>query len=212
MVARTVERTQVFVGCVTSLAGTVLVAAPDRVCGRLGLEGQERATRALRDLRSRARPRSAARAPALAVDARPGGAERRPGRLPAPRGAAVRRAHRPRARRRAAAGADRRRRGDRPGAPSRRVLGPRAGRPAPTLSGRAVSRPAHGDRWSSHASGRQTGGMARFSLDGLAHPIVQAPMGGGASTPALAAAVSVLVVWASSRLVTGLRPRCGRTS
>jgi nitronate monooxygenase len=30
----------------------------------------------------------------------------------------------------------------------------------------------------------------RFSLDRLAHPIVQAPMGGGPSTPALAAAVS----------------------
>jgi nitronate monooxygenase len=29
-----------------------------------------------------------------------------------------------------------------------------------------------------------------FALDGLAHPIVQAPMGGGPSTPALAAAVS----------------------
>lgn len=32
--------------------------------------------------------------------------------------------------------------------------------------------------------------MARFTLDGLANPIVQAPMGGGPSTPALAAAVS----------------------
>jgi nitronate monooxygenase len=31
--------------------------------------------------------------------------------------------------------------------------------------------------------------MARFSLDSLEHPIVQAPMGGGPSTPALAAAV-----------------------
>jgi nitronate monooxygenase len=32
--------------------------------------------------------------------------------------------------------------------------------------------------------------VARFRLDALAHPIVQAPMGGGPSTPALAAAVS----------------------
>jgi nitronate monooxygenase len=32
--------------------------------------------------------------------------------------------------------------------------------------------------------------MPRFRLDELAHPIVQAPMGGGPSTPALAAAVS----------------------
>lgn len=32
--------------------------------------------------------------------------------------------------------------------------------------------------------------MARFTLDALVHPIVQAPMGGGPSTPALAAAVS----------------------
>lgn len=32
--------------------------------------------------------------------------------------------------------------------------------------------------------------MSRFALDVLAHPIVQAPMGGGPSTPALAAAVS----------------------
>lgn len=32
--------------------------------------------------------------------------------------------------------------------------------------------------------------MARFNLDALARPIVQAPMGGGPSTPALAAAVS----------------------
>jgi nitronate monooxygenase len=32
--------------------------------------------------------------------------------------------------------------------------------------------------------------MAPFVLDALAHPIVQAPMGGGPSTPALAAAVS----------------------
>src|SRR4051794_8945171 len=32
--------------------------------------------------------------------------------------------------------------------------------------------------------------MARFSLDSLAEPIVQAPLAGGASTPALAAAVS----------------------
>ena len=47
MVARIVERTPLFVGCVTSVAGTVLVAAPDRVCDRLGLEGQRRAMRAL---------------------------------------------------------------------------------------------------------------------------------------------------------------------
>ena len=47
MVARTVERTPLFVGCVTSLAGTVLVAAPDRVCDGLGLDGQKRAIRAL---------------------------------------------------------------------------------------------------------------------------------------------------------------------
>ena len=33
-------------------------------------------------------------------------------------------------------------------------------------------------------------GMATFKLDALVHPIVQAPMGGGPSTPALAAAVS----------------------
>src|SRR4051812_420078 len=32
--------------------------------------------------------------------------------------------------------------------------------------------------------------MPRFSLDSLEHPIVQAPLAGGASTPALAAAVS----------------------
>ena len=32
--------------------------------------------------------------------------------------------------------------------------------------------------------------MALFTLDALTHPIVQAPMGGGSSTPALAAAVS----------------------
>jgi nitronate monooxygenase len=32
--------------------------------------------------------------------------------------------------------------------------------------------------------------MARFAVDSLAYPIVQAPMGGGPSTPALAAAVS----------------------
>src|SRR5919204_306981 len=31
--------------------------------------------------------------------------------------------------------------------------------------------------------------MARFSLDELEHPIIQAPLGGGPSTPALAAAV-----------------------
>src|SRR5918997_1050976 len=37
---------------------------------------------------------------------------------------------------------------------------------------------------------RHSVGMARFSFDALAVPIVQAPMGGGASTPALAAAVS----------------------
>ena len=47
MVARTVERTPLFVGCVTSLAGTMLVAAPDRVCDGLGLDGQKRAIRAL---------------------------------------------------------------------------------------------------------------------------------------------------------------------
>ncbi len=47
MVARTVERTPLFVACVTSLAGTVLVAAPDRVCDRLGLDGQKRAIRAV---------------------------------------------------------------------------------------------------------------------------------------------------------------------
>lgn len=34
------------------------------------------------------------------------------------------------------------------------------------------------------------GAMAIFTLDALIHPIVQAPMGGGPSTPALAAAVS----------------------
>ena len=39
-------------------------------------------------------------------------------------------------------------------------------------------------------SARHTGGVTPFSLDTLVHPIVQAPMGGGPSTPALAAAVS----------------------
>ena len=47
MLARTVERTPLFVGCVTSLAETVPSAAPDRVCDGLGLEGQEWAMRAL---------------------------------------------------------------------------------------------------------------------------------------------------------------------
>ena len=37
---------------------------------------------------------------------------------------------------------------------------------------------------------RHSAGMAPFTFETLAVPIVQAPMGGGASTPALAAAVS----------------------
>jgi hypothetical protein len=45
MVAPTVERAPLFVGCVTLLAGTVLVAAADRVCDGLGLDGQKRAVR-----------------------------------------------------------------------------------------------------------------------------------------------------------------------
>ena len=47
MIARTVERTPVFVGCVTTLAGTALVAVPGRVCDTLGLDGQTRAIRAI---------------------------------------------------------------------------------------------------------------------------------------------------------------------
>ena len=41
------ERTPVFVGCVTTLAGTALVAVPGRVGDTLGLEGQPRAIRAI---------------------------------------------------------------------------------------------------------------------------------------------------------------------
>src|SRR4051812_20052168 len=37
---------------------------------------------------------------------------------------------------------------------------------------------------------RQAVAMPRFALDALAHPVVQAPLAGGPSTPALAAAVS----------------------
>lgn len=45
------------------------------------------------------------------------------------------------------------------------------------------------DRQPNAGDARDTGGMP-FALDVLVHPIVQAPLAGGASTPALAAAVS----------------------
>ena len=47
IIARTVERNPLVVGCVTALAGTLLVAAPERVCNVLGLDGQQRAIRAV---------------------------------------------------------------------------------------------------------------------------------------------------------------------
>jgi len=43
----TVERMPVFVGCVTLVAGTALAAAPGRVTGPLGLDGQDLAVRAI---------------------------------------------------------------------------------------------------------------------------------------------------------------------
>jgi hypothetical protein len=42
-----VESTPTFVGCVTLVAGTTLVAAPQRMSGPLGLEGQDTALRAV---------------------------------------------------------------------------------------------------------------------------------------------------------------------
>ena len=41
------ERMPVFVGCVTLVAGTALVVSPRVLTGRLGLEGQDAAVRAL---------------------------------------------------------------------------------------------------------------------------------------------------------------------
>jgi hypothetical protein len=47
MTVRTVERLPVFVGCVTLATGAALAAAPGRVTGPLGLEGQDVAVRAI---------------------------------------------------------------------------------------------------------------------------------------------------------------------
>ncbi len=45
--ANIVETTPTFVGCVTLVAGTTLVAAPQRLTGPLSLEGQDLAVRAV---------------------------------------------------------------------------------------------------------------------------------------------------------------------
>ena len=54
--------------------------------------------------------------------------------------------------------------------------------------------------------------VSRFSLASLKHPIVQAPLAGGPSTPALAAAVGRPAGWASSAPATSRSTRSARTS